>query len=800
MNLNYNIAKISKAVNGFCVDGNESLIKTVFIDSRCYSDFSSSLFIAIEGNHDDGHLYIEELYRKGLRYFMVNEQHTLPNYNDIIYIKVKDTLAALQKLAIFHAKQFNIPIIGITGSNGKTIIKEWLYHYLRNRYNIVRSPKSYNSQVGVPLSILQINDKHTLGIFEAGISLPGEMERLETMIRPDFGILTKIGTAHLQNFKDKYDLEQEKLILFKNAKWFHHYNTNNDSNLVKGSKLEITNTKVEKEFTTINIAVDKVNFTCKLPFTDKASIENACTCIHFLHQFNIPISEIISKTSSLSSVAFRLETQNGINNNTLIRDNYNSNLTSLSIALDYTQRFSEQHQVVILTDLLQDKINTSQLYKETAILINERKIDSFFGIGSNMMAFKSLFTHGEFYATVEDFIETNDLRKIKNSSILIKGTTLFSLNKISSLLVNKTHQTSLEIDLTALSNNINFYKNKLKPSTKIMSMVKAFGYGAGSKEIAQVLQHTNIDYLGVAYTDEGVELRKQQISTPILVMNMEETSYDEIIEHNLEPSIYSFFQFENFIRYLIDKNIKSYPIHLKIDTGMNRLGFSPSEIDQLIASIINQPEIYIKGIFSHLAAADDYLEDDFTEVQLTTFNKISTKIEENLGYDTIKNILNSSGIDRFPNHQLDMVRLGIGMYGISNTEVLSPVNTLKTKISQLKTVPKGGSIGYGRSAKVETETLIGIIPIGYADGFSRNLSNGKGSVLINGKLAPVIGRISMDMTTIDLSEIEGVKEGDEVEIFGKNRPISQLAKQMGTIAYEVLTSVSSRVVRKYTSS
>lgn len=793
MNLNYSIATIAKAINGNHTKGNKHVIKTVFIDSRIYFDPNSSLFFAIKGKQNDGHQFIEELYNKGLRYFVVSSNYSNEKLEEATFLTVDNSLEALQTLAIFHRKKFNLPIIAITGSNGKTIIKEWLYHYLRDKYNIVRSPKSYNSQVGVPLSIFQLNKEHTLGIFEAGISLPGEMEILEKIILPTYGILTKIGTAHLENFNSENLLIEEKNLLFKNVKWLHTFDDNKSDNLA----LTISHKITENNTTTFNIKFNNKNYTSFIPFSDKAAIDNTYTCIHFLIKLGLNIETIVTKSKSLPSIAFRLETAQGINNNILIRDNYNSNLTAISIALDYIERFKAQDKVVILTDILHDKINIKYLYQQVSELINERNLTTFIGIGKNLIANKNLFTKGHFYTNIEEFITDFNVNTITNSCVLIKGNKSYELDKINALLIKKTHQTSLEINLTALSNNINYYKQKLKPNVKLMAMVKAFGYGAGFKEIGNTLQHSKVDYLGVAYTDEGVELRKENITIPIVVMNMEAYSFEDIITYNLEPSIYSIEQLEQFIHFLIDKKIRSYPIHLKIDTGMYRLGFLAHEIQQLIATIISQPEIYIKGIFSHLAAADDINEDKFTLNQLNSFNKISKQIEEAIGYEPIKNILNSSGIERFKSHQLNMVRLGIGMYGISKTEPLEIVSTLKTSISQIKLVKANNSIGYGRNQFVTKDTLIGIIPIGYADGFKRSLSNGIGTVLLKNKMVPVIGRVSMDMTMIDLSLLPLSKVGDEVEIFGKNRSIFDFSTQLNTIPYEVLTAIPARVVRTY---
>lgn len=793
MNINYNISTIAKAINGKVNKEYDTQIKNVFVDSRIYFDKKTSVFFALKGKQHNGHKFIEELYKKGLKCFVVENNYENDKLKNAIFIKVKDTLKALQELAIFHKNKFNLPIIAITGSNGKTTIKEWLYHYLRNYYNIIRSPKSYNSQVGVPLSILQINKEHNLAIIEAGISLPKEIEKLEKIIKPDLGILTNINKYGSKNFKSYEELKLEKQKLFKSTKWFYSYENNFDKN----SNIKISDVNINNDSTSFVVIFTNKKYNFTIPFNDKASIENSITCIRFLLKFGIPINHILEKSKTLPKIAFRLESQKGINNNTIIRDNYNSNITTLNIALDYLERFDYKNKIVILTDVLQDKINTKKLYKQIAELINKRNLTQFIGIGYNITKYKELFEKGKFYNKIETFINNFEPNKIKDTCILIKGNYLFELNKINNILIQKSHQTTLEINLSSLSKNIKCFKEKLNPNTKIMGMVKAFGYGAGSKEICTTLQHSKIDYFGVAYTDEGVYLRNNKINTPILVMNMEEYSFEDIVKYNLEPSIYCLEQLENFIKFLIDKKIRSYPVHIKLDTGMHRLGFLDYDIKKLIDTIINQPEIYIKGIFSHLSDSDNYTECIFTLNQIEKFKLNSNKIEKQIGYKSIKHILNSSGIEQYTQNQFQMVRLGIGMYGISKKEKLEVVCTLKTKISQIKVVKSGSYIGYGKSYFADKDTIIGVIPIGYADGFKRELSNGIGSVFIKGKMAPIIGRVSMDMTMINISDIIDVKIGDEVEIFGKNRPIESFAKQLNTIPYEILTSISSRVVRTY---
>ena len=803
MNLNYSIGEIASITQGTVRGDLQVTVNSLFIDSRNHFNENNSLFIAIKGEFNDGHEYLVELYQKGLRNFIIERTAREKLINKVRFFKknknvqfseaniivVENAVVALQKIATHHRRKFDIPVIGITGSNGKTIVKEWLYHILRSQFNIVRSPKSYNSQVGVPLSILQMNRRHTLAIFEAGISIPGEMKVLEEMIAPTIGLLTNIGTAHLGNFESKISLINEKKILFNNCEYTYI-----------DDKDKFADLHIEKKGKHSKIKASWNGLTIKyqIPFFDQAAIQNSLSCIALLLKFGIEINFIISKTASLPQIAFRLETRKGKDGNILILDNYNADVASLRIVLNYLDRHDKsKKRYLILSDIKQDKTKSIDLYHDIAELVNHRNIDNFIGIGKEMMINRSLFNKGYFYESTDQYIKDLEINKVKDTIILIKGSSEFRFEEIGQLLEAKTHETVLEINLNAISHNIKTYKSLLNPATKLLVMVKAFGYGAGIKEIGQILQHNNVDYLGVAYTDEGLDLRNEGIDLPILVMNAERSSFNDIIKNELEPSIFSFKQIDSFIRKLIDLGKKNYPIHLKLDTGMNRLGFIEEEIDNIISIIMSQPEVRVKSIFSHLAASDKSKHNDFTNQQIELFNTWANKLEKGLGYSVQKHILNSAGIENFPEHQFDMVRLGIGVYGNSSSlKNLEPVGRLKTIITQIKNTPKESSIGYSRSGFAEEDLTIAVIPIGYADGFSRSLSNGKGNVLVNGKLAPVIGNVCMDMTLINVTDIE-CTEGDEVIIFGPERPIADLAKEMSTISYEVMTSISERVVRVY---
>jgi Alr-MurF fusion protein len=764
-------------------------VEQIITDSRSYFGEPNVLFVAIKGHLHDGHQYIKELFIKGIRCFLVEEEIDAFHYPDAQFIQVEKSITALQLLASNHRQQFTYPVIAITGSNGKTIVKEWLYHLLKNRYNIIRSPKSYNSQLGVALSVLQMTHQHQLAIIEAGISQPGEMDMLNAIIRPDYGILTAIGRAHSENFDSTAHTRSEKLKLFNGSKWYYDFSAN-----------ERYIQSIDKRYhkTYIRLQVNDTTIEFSIPFEDDASIQNAITCALFLLQFGISPTFIEKEMERLPQIALRLETRKGKKHNIIIDDSYSNDIPSLKIALDFlSKQDKSKNHILILSDFIQEKEKDETLYTSIAQIVNDRQLSQFIGVGPHLNKYGQNFRNAMFFENTAECLTYLQNIPFENSLILLKGARAFQFEKIGKLLEEKTHETRLTIDLSAIRHNIQVYRSLLPKTTRLLCMIKAFGYGSGSKELGRVLSQNNIDYFGVAYADEGVELRKDGIQTPIIVMNAEDGAFDEMIANGLEPSIYSFRQLDKFIRVLIDQQIKSYPIHIKIDTGMRRLGFLSHEMEELISTISSQPEVRVKSVFSHLAAADDPGEDLFTTKQLQQFDYCAQKLETGLGYSFIRHISNTSGIERFPQARYDMVRLGLGLYGLSETlETLETVSSLTTVISQIKQVKKGESIGYSRAEYALEDTTIGIIPIGYADGYLRRLSKGEGHVWVNGQLAPTIGNVCMDMTMINLNGITA-KEGDEVEIFGKHRPIGDLAGELDTINYEVLTSISQRVVRVY---
>ena len=811
------IARVIGAKTNQLLDDTVSLLLT---DSRRLSFPEKSLFFALKTKTNDGHRYIQELYKLRVRNFVVSDM--LPEFEsmkDANFLIVKDTLRALQKLATHHRKQFNIPVIGITGSNGKTIVKEFLYQLLHNEFNIVRSPRSYNSQLGVPLSVWQMSEKNTLGIFEAGISQPDEMERLQPIIAPTIGIITNIGEAHQENFLSSNQKCMEKLTLFNDCEAIIY--DGDDlfiANCIESACLShkaIAWSRTDSEAPLFIESIDKKEFEtiihCTLlgfnrvvtiPCTDDASIENVIHCMAVMLYLKPTSVNDVTKFLHLEPVAMRLDVKQGINNCLLINDTYNSDINSLDIALDFQQsrRVGKQlKSTLILSDILQSGTLPKSLYKKVADLVRRKKIDRIVGIGRDLKEYASVFEiEKEFYTTTEEFIKSPSFKKFKDELILIKGSRHFHFEQISELLEKKVHETILEVNLDAIVHNFNQYRSKLKPETKMVCMVKAFGYGAGSYELAKTLQEHRCDYLAVAVADEGAELRKEGISIPIIVMNPEFSSFNVLFENHLEPEVYSFRLLDAMIRETERRGITSYPIHIKIDTGMHRLGFQPEDVPAICERLRAQSGVIARSVFSHLAGSDSYVFDDFTHQQLDKFTKAAGELESGLEYKVIKHILNSAGIERFAAYQMDMVRLGIGLYGVSASgqKGLRNVSTLKTTILQIQNVPAGDSIGYSRMSYVKRDSRIAIIPIGYADGLDRHFSNGGGEVLINGQRCPIIGNICMDACMIDVTDTHA-QEGDAVIIFGDELPVSELSDKLKTIPYEILTSISPRVKRVY---
>jgi len=749
------------------------IINTLFIDSRKPVRGEEVLFVAIKGPNNDGHKYVELLCNEGVTHFLVNENFDTTGLS-ANFIRVSDTFDGLQSLAGWHRSRFSYPVLAITGSAGKTSVKEWLYQLLKENYNIVRSPKCYNSEGGVPLSLFEMTENHDLAIIEAGISHPTEMVRLERMIKPTFGLLTNIGSSHAHNFESDLEHNKEKYVLFKDVEW-----------MIDGAK--------------DGLGMEGVNIPEEFQMTDRASMQNAALCWAFLTQFDSDrLPSYKSGFADLEKLALRLEVQQGINNNIIVNDSYNSDLGGLEIALDLAANQPKGNLVLILSDIETDKASKPELYKKVAKITKDYKVSKVIGIGKDITLLQDHVPILKVFPSVAD-IDSTTLNEISNSCILLKGARKFRFETLGTILQEKHHDTVLEINLKALEHNLNVFRSKLN-GAKIMCMVKAFGYGAGDLEIAKLMEQQGVEALGVAYADEGIALRMAGIKLPIMVMNAEPAAFNGIIENRLEPVIYNERILDEFIRELINYSQSSYPIHVELETGMNRLGVLYNELPDLCSQISAQPEVKVESVFSHLAVSENPSEDRFTRKQLERFRQGTELIEHMLGYTFDKHICNSAGILRFPEGHMDMVRLGIGVYGIDPTESkkygLENVGKLRTTITQIRKFIDTETVGYGRSGAANMGERIGIIPIGYADGLKRSLSNGVGSVWVNGELAPIVGKVCMDMTMVNLSEIR-CEEGDEVEVFGQNITVQDLAKKMNTIPYEVLTSVSSRVKRMY---
>lgn len=790
-------------------------IHYLLIDSRKVLSSSKSLFFAINGVRNDGHDHILSAYDQGVRQFIVEREMDYKKYPLANFIKVRSSVSALQQLAIHHRSTFKYPVIGITGSNGKTIVKEWLYQMLSLKYNCVKNPGSYNSQIGVPLSVWQMNEQHEVGIFEAGISQPGEMTRLEQIIQPTLGVFTNLGSAHNEGFESTRDKLIEKLKLFSQSKTLIYCadyeqiahlileHKGADQDWVSWGQKPGANVLLKfNNHSGVHISGKYGELDLRLPFDDFASKENLLHCIMVLLHFGISETEIQDKIDQLQSIPMRLNLKQGINQCQIVDDTYNSDLGGIKIGLDFLAGLNKQKKTLILSDVLQSGLTLQELSNQISLLLQEKGIKKFIGIGfgfhSEHSVFNDLPIEKKFYLTTEDFINDTDWNQFFNEGILIKGARVFQFERIVQLLQKKIHGTVMEINLDAIVHNLNFFRSLLNPEVKLMIMVKAFAYGSGSNEIASLLQYHRVDYLGVAYVDEGVDLRNNSIRVPIMVMNPTEEGFSIMLERNLEPEIYSLGLLKSLAQFLNGREIK---IHLKIDTGMHRLGFESEDISKGIDLLKNNPNIKVASIFSHLAGSDSDALDDFSREQAARFEEAYERICAPLKILPIMHLLNSGGILRLPEYQYDMVRLGIGLYGIDPSGVLQSkllsVATLKTVISQIKKVPKGDSIGYGRMEVANNGMMVATLAIGYADGYSRAFGNGIGHVLIRGKKAPVVGNVCMDMMMVDISHIADVREGDEAIIFGNEMPIQQLASKIDTIPYEILTNTSERVKRVF---
>ncbi|ANF50705.1 bifunctional UDP-N-acetylmuramoyl-tripeptide:D-alanyl-D-alanine ligase/alanine racemase [Chryseobacterium glaciei] len=812
--MNYTVQQIAEITNSQIIGDENLIVKTIAFDSRIIYSTKNAAFIAINTQKNSGEKFIEAAIDRGIT--IIISEHQFPQFENVTWIIVENSIDFLQKLAKYHFENTTLQSIGITGSNGKTILKEWLYQCLWNEFPTVKSPKSFNSQIGLPLSLLQINESHKLGIFEVGISKPNEMQKLENIFHPQIGLLTHIGTAHAANFESEEELIDEKIKLFKDSKTVIY---NGDNELVdkkikalysskklisygfKGHNHVFIKNNISKDE---NIVVEYFGEEISFPANqrDEATLTNALALITVLKELGIENQKIVEKINALKAVEMRLEAIEGIKNNIVINDSFNLDLDSLKTALQFLNEYNKTKKSLVLTDIVGVNSNSQELYEEVSELVNEQKFDSVFLIGDEISKFSDLFkSKTSTFINTQELIDSKHLTELENQIILLKGARKFEIEKLKDLLELRKHDTVLEVNLNAILHNINYHKSLLKPETKMMAMVKANSYGLGSYEISEFLQHHHIDYLGVAYADEGVELRKKGITTPIVVMNPEQHSYDAIIEYNLEPEIYSFRVLDLFYEAVQKSGYdKKFPIHIKLETGMHRLGFKDFELDQL-SETLNERNLKVQSIFSHLSSSDVPEEKEFTLKQLEVFEKNSSYFIEKLGYSPLRHILNSSGITSYTNHQYNMVRIGIGMLGESpNSEIqkqLQSVVSFKTVISQISLVENGESVGYSRRYKTDHLTKIATIPVGYADGIPRLIGNQIGKVGINKTLAPIVGSICMDMMMLNVDNIPNVKEGDTVTVFNSKPSLKEFAAYCKTITYEVLTSISPRVKRIY---
>lgn len=815
----YSIDQLSKMANAVLRRGS-TICKTVsylLYDSRKLSHPPETLFIALKSKRNDGHKYISSLYALGVRNFLVEAIPNEKNLEEANFLIVKNTLTALQEIATNHRNEFSFPIVGITGSNGKTIVKEWLYSLLQPDYNIVRSPKSFNSQLGTALSLWNLSNEHNLGIIEAGISQPGEMQQLQKMILPTSGIFTNIGSAHAENFVSQVEKINEKLSLFKGVDLLIYCSDQNQiAEQIKkhfqgktftwgfenDAELRVKRTEKNQTFELTFLGRTSSIY---MPFSDQASIENCFHCIAWMISHGYSVPTIAERIQKLDAPEMRLQILQGRNNCTIINDSWIVDVDSLQLAVQLlSQQPKNLKKTVILSDILESGIHSDLLYDQVAEILNNHQIHKLIGVGEFIPEkIKGFKGEKYFFHSTEALLNAFTFLPFQDEAILLKGARIFAFEKVASALQLKTHETVLEINLSSLIHNLNYYRSKLPSSARLMAMVKAFSYGSGSVEVANALQFHGVDYLAVAYADEGLELRRAGINIPIMVMSPEAESIIPMIENRLEPEIFSFRvlnQFLSAIKARSGYDSEELRIHIKIDTGMHRLGFEEQDLQELIELLNANPKIGIASVFSHLAASSEIEHDEYTKSQIEKFKRYTDQIEIGTKKKFLKHILNSAGITRHPEASFDMVRLGIGMYGIAELQDqvnLQTVGKLSTTISQIRIVNEGESVGYSRKAIMKVTSRIATIPIGYADGFSRKLGHGKFAVVIHGVKAPTVGSICMDMCMIDVSHIPQAIEGDQVIIFENSDDIRSLAEALDTIPYEVLTNISSRVKRVY---
>ncbi len=819
--MNYTIEQIATMIGAHRYGRAEANIHFLLTDSRSLCFPEETLFFAIKTNKGNGADYIPALLEKGVKSFVVEALPSDYASDNVNFLVVPDAEKALQRLAERHRDEFQIPVVGITGSNGKTIVKEWLYQLLSPDKVVTRSPRSYNSQIGVPLSVWLLDKVSEMALFEAGISMPGEMDALRNIIQPTVGVFTFLGDAHQENFPSLQQKCTEKMSLFRDAEkvvvcaddlvvrrsiaaaklkgevltW---------STTDKDAALYVNSTEKNGESTTVNYTYGGKKASYVIPFISESSVNNSVTCALTALQFGLTTETLAERMPLLEPVGMRLEVKEGQHGITLINDSYNSDINSLAIALDFMHRRPDHNgrkRVLILSDLLQSGIEKERLYGDVNELIKVNGVEKLIGIGDDICNAEPLFDVADktFFHTVAAFVSSDTFRNLHDEVILLKGARRFGFEHIQELLVNKVHETTLEVNLSAVVKNLNYYRSFMQPETKLVCMIKADAYGAGAVEIAKTLQDHRVDYLAVAVADEGVTLRRNGITANIMVMNPEMSSFKTLFDYDLEPEVYSFRLLDALVAAAKKEGVSGFPIHVKLDTGMCRLGFDPQkDMDELISRLKGQRAVIPRSVFSHFVGSDSSDFDDFSSQQFALYDEGSKKLQAAFKHKIIRHICNSAGIEHFPERHLDMCRLGLGLYGINpiDNSIMNNVSTLKTTILQMRTVPAGHSVGYSRRTILDRDSVIAAIPIGYADGLNRKLGNRNCYCLVNGKKADYVGNICMDVCMIDVTDID-CHEGDSVEIFGDNLPVTTLSDTLGTIPYEVLTGISGRVKRVY---